>query len=191
MKASEVLKLLNISRITLYNYVKKGKISFIKLPNGFYDYNEIDVKYLAGNKKKFNVIYARVSTSKQKNDLQTQIDYIKNYCSSNNINIDYIFSDVDTGINLDREQFSKLLDLIINKEIDTIYISFKDRLSRLSFSTISQIFKKFGTKIVSISSINNTNEEDDDYNDLFDDLTSLMHYFSTKKYSNRKKIINK
>ena len=74
MKANEVLKILNITRPTLTKYVKIGKINVIIKPSGQYDYVDDDVFRLANisvNRK--CVIYARVSTQKQKKDLQNDI----------------------------------------------------------------------------------------------------------------------
>ena len=181
MKAKQVLKLLNISRVTLWSYVKNGIIDGTKLPNGFYDYDEDSVYAFLGKRSRVNVIYSRVSTYKQKEDLKRQTKKLKKYCKKNDIIFDQIFSDISSGIDLDRPNFSKLLDLVFDRKIDTIYITYRDRLTRLSFQIIKSIFNKFGTKIIPIYQCNDTN-----YIELFDDVTSLMHYFSTRKYSNRK-----
>ena len=66
MKAEEVLNLLQISRKTLHVYARDGRIQYTVMPNRMYNYNEEDVK-------RKTVIYARVSTSRQKNDLQNQM----------------------------------------------------------------------------------------------------------------------
>lgn len=182
MKAKEVLKLLDISRITLCTYVRKGYIKTTLLPNGYYDYDSKSVYDFLGRNDRKNFIYARVSTYKQKKDLKKQIQLLTDYCTDNYIDIEHTYSDISSGIDLDRPQFSQLLDLVINNKVDTIFITYKDRLTRLSFSLIKNIFKKFNTKIMPIYQHNN----ESDYNELFDDVTSLMHFFSTKKYSNRK-----
>lgn len=181
MKATEVLNLLKVSRITLYTYVRTGKIKATKLHNGYYDYDQKSVYKLIGYKFKQNVIYARVSTSKQKEDLERQIKKINKFCDKNEIKIDTIYKDISSGIDLDRKEFSVLLDNIFEGKIDTIYITYTDRLTRLSFSTLKSIFSKFGTSICVIYGDDKNSD-----NDIFNDLTSLMHYFSTKKYSNRK-----
>ena len=62
MKAREVLKILNISRITLYTYTKEGKIKATKMNNGYYDYDEESVMKIINKDVRNNVIYARVST---------------------------------------------------------------------------------------------------------------------------------
>ena len=113
--------------------------------------------------------------------MKRQIIKIKSYCNKYDINIETIYSDISSGIDLDRTEFSKLLELVFDNKIDKIYITYKDRLSRLSYKTLKAVFNKFGTKIVPIYQYN-----DSDYKELFDEVSSLMHYFSTKKYSNRK-----
>jgi|SRR5579872_5544546 len=184
MKAKQALKLLNVTRVTLCTYVKNGIIKATLLPNGFYDYHDDSVYAFLGRHSeinKINVIYARVSTYKQKDDLKRQIKRLKLYCKKHDINVHNTFSDISSGIDLNRPNFSKLLDLVFDRKIDTIYVTYRDRLTRISFSIIESIFEKFGTKIIPIYQCNDTN-----YIELFDDITSLMHYFSTRKYSNRK-----
>ena len=176
MKSKEVLKLLGVSRVTLSTYVRTGLIKVTLLPNGYYNYHDDSVYAFLGQDQRKNFIYARVSTYKQKNDLKRQILQLRTYCDTNNILIHKTYSDISSGIDLDRPQFSKLLQLVFDHKVDTIYITYKDRLSRLSFLTIKSIFDKFGTKICVINKKNT-----EDFNELFDEVTSLMHYFSTEK----------
>jgi predicted site-specific integrase-resolvase len=69
-----VLKILNVTRQTLTQYVKSGKIRVVEGTNGFYTYNDDDVYKLIGIVgERENVIYCRVSTQKQKQDLQNEI----------------------------------------------------------------------------------------------------------------------
>jgi putative resolvase len=183
MKAKEVLKILNITRGTLYNYVKDGKIKGTLLDNGYYDYDENSVFAMLKKDDRTNVIYARVSGYKQKNDLNTQIKNIQKYCKINNITVDKIYSDISSGIDLDRTSFNHLIDDVISLKIKTVYISNRDRLTRLSFKTLNYIFSKFHTNIVVI------NDNPDKTNDveIFEELISILHIFSSSMYSNRRK----
>lgn len=185
MKAKEVMKILNICRTTLYKYAKNGTIKFNILDNGYYDYDDKSVYSLTKKNKnpKVNVIYSRVSTYKQKNDLITQTNNIKKYCDNKSIQIETIYSEIASGLDFDRKEFSLLLDDIFNYKIDTIYISNKDRLTRLSFNTLANIFKKFDTKIIIVNNINSKHND----NEIFEELISLMHIFSATMYSNRRK----
>ena len=191
MKSAEVLKLLKITRPTLTNYVKLGKIKVTKLGNGYYDYNDESIYSFLGqpipNFNRINIIYCRVSTYKQKNDLANQVLQVIDYCNSNNFIYNKVYQETASGIDFDRPEFSKLINDVINKKIDTIYITYKDRLSRLSFLTLESMFKQFGTKIIIINNKINDNKLIED--DLFEELISIIHLFSTKIYSSRRKKI--
>jgi len=186
MKAKEVMKLLKISRGTLHNYTKDGILKVTKLDNGYYDYDESSVFKIIKKDARINVIYSRVSTNKQKIDLENQINKISNYCNDNNIQIDTVYSDINSGLNFDRSSFNKLLDDVIELKIKNIYITHKDRLTRLSFNTIKHLFNKFGTNIIEITNNKQSGNNSND-NEIFEELISLMHIFSTTMYSNRRK----
>ena len=182
MKSKEVLQLLKISRVTLSKYVKSGKIRVEKLPNGYYSYNEEDVYRLIGTEyKRKNVIYARVSTNKQRNDLQNQIDNIKAFMSANGIVVDEVYSDIASGMTLDRKGFLKLLDDIQDNKIDTVYITYKDRLARLSYELVEKLFNRHNVRIKTIY-----NDIKSDEQELFEDLMSVIHLFSMKIYGKRR-----
>jgi predicted site-specific integrase-resolvase len=191
MKSAEVLKLLQITRPTLTNYVQNGKIKVTKLGNGYYDYDEESIYTFLGKPMpdfdRTNIIYCRVSTYKQKNDLANQVLQVIEYCNSKNITYNKVYQETASGIDFDRPEFTKLINDVINKKIKTIYITYKDRLSRLSFLTLESMFKQFGTEIIVINdkAVNNKNIEDD----LFEELISIIHLFSTKIYSSRRKKI--
>ena len=84
MRSKEVLNLLRVTRPTLTKYVKSGKIKVIRKPNGHYEYDEESVyAFLNKDVRRKTYIYARVSTSKQKKDLENQIEMLKQFCFSN------------------------------------------------------------------------------------------------------------
>ncbi len=184
MKSARVLKLLHISRATLVKYVKNKEIRVVKLPNGFYDYNDEDVYRKAGlATNRYNVIYARVSTQKQKSDLQNQVRVLYEYCNTNGINISKLYQDIASGMNFDRKQFKVLLDEILNYRVSHIYITYKDRLSRISFDMFKRLFSEFGCEIVVI---NDTDDKSDE-TEIFEEIISMLHCFAIKMYSRRHK----
>ena len=105
MKANEVLNLLRITRPTLTKYVKEGIIKTEKLPNGRYEYYTESV-YAFFNKdvKRKTYIYARVSTPKQKPDLNNQIELLKQFCFTNGYTISGIYADIASGISFDKRK---------------------------------------------------------------------------------------
>ena len=121
MKSKEVLNFLKISRVTLTKYVKNGTIKVTKLDNGYYDYDEDSVFKIIKKDSRINVIYSRVSTYKQKTDLENQINKINTYCQSKNIPINKTYSDINSGLDLDRTGFNSLMDDVIDLKIKNIY----------------------------------------------------------------------
>jgi len=185
MKSKEVLKILGVSRPSLTCYVKNGKIKATMMKNGYYDYDADSVYAFMGKcRERTNVIYARVSTYKQKNDLIRQVAKLVNHCQIEEIEIEQIYQEVASGIDFERKEFNLLMQLVFERKIDNIYITFKDRISRLSFMTLENIFKQFGTSIVVLNK-GVYGEKDE----LFEELLNVIHLFSTKSYSNRKKLL--
>ncbi len=184
MLAQDVLKLLRISRMTLHRYVQDKKIRVITKPNNRYDYNDDDVyKFLNKDVKRKTVIYARVSTSKQKKDLENQIEMLKTWCVNSGLQINSIYADVASGISFDkRKEFFEMLDEIIDHRIEKVIIAYKDRLSRVGFELFSHLFKKYGTEIVIISDIGNKKLDSEE---IFEEIVSLLHSYSMKLYSKR------
>lgn len=185
MKCKEVLKLLKVSRQTLTKYVKENKIRVIKNINGFYDYNDEDIyKLLNKNYIRKNVIYARVSSTCQKKDLQTQVETLEKFCNNNGIIINNVYKDICSGLNLDRKQFQEMLNEITEYKIQKVIITYKDRLTRLSFNVFEELFKKYGTEIIVLNEIDNPKEIE---KEIFEEIITLLHSFSMKMYSQRRK----
>ena len=184
MKSSKVLKILHISRQTLVKYVQNKEIRVVELPNGFYDYNDDDVYYKAGlTNERLNVTYARVSTAKQETYLAKQEQTLISYCDKNGIKVDKSYKDVASGMNFDREQFKLLLDDILSYKICRLYITCKDRLSRISFDMFQRLFAEFGCEIVVI----NDSDDKPDESEIFEEVISMLHCFTMEMYSGRRK----
>lgn len=185
MKAKEVLKLLRCSRPSLTKYLKQGKLKAKLLDNGYYDYEEKSVyDFLNKDINRKTVIYARVSTKNQKNDLKNQIELLKNFCFQNGYIINEIYSDIASGITFEnRIDLFKLIDEIINNKIEKIIITYKDRLSRIGFDFFKTLFNKFGCEIIVISEVGSNKL---DREEIFEEIISLLHCYSMKMYSKSK-----
>lgn len=186
MKASEVLKILRISRPTLSKYVKEGIIKVTVLKNGRYDYLSDSVyAFLNKEVQRKTVIYARVSTNKQKNDLQNQVELLKNYAIMNGFQIGAIYQDIASGISFEkRKEFFELLEGIISGQISVVLISYKDRLSRVGFELFKYLFARFGCEIIVTSEVGSPKL---DSAEIFEEIVSLLHCYSMKLYSSRKR----
>ena len=186
MKSAKVLKILKVTRQTLTKYVKNGEIRVETQPNGMYIYNDDDVYRKAGiPAERTNAVYARVSTAKQKKDLDNQVQSIIQYCNNNGIKIDKVFKDVSSGMNFDRKQFRDMMSMVLDYKIDTIYITYKDRFSRISFDLFERLFMEYNCKIVVINANNEQGENEE--KEIFEEIISMLHCFAMRMYSRRRK----
>jgi predicted site-specific integrase-resolvase len=185
LTAKEVLRVLQITRPTLTKYVKEGKLKVTIKGNGRYDYDADSVyKMLNKDIERKTYLYARVSTSKQKKDLENQVQLLKNFCFQNGYVINGIFQDIASGISFDkRKQFFDLLDDILAGKVNRVIITYKDRLSRVGFELFVYLFRKYGCEIIVISEVGS---EKLDSQEIFEEIISLLHCYSMKLYSSRK-----
>lgn len=189
MKSKETLKILGVTRATLTKYVKEGIIKAYKMPNGLYEYDDDSVYSFIGLKKaKHNrkiISYSRVSTQNQKEQLKEQTLRIYESCISRGIGLDEQYEDIKSGMSFDRKGFQKICEEIIRGNVEMLIIENKDRLLRFGFEIFEGFFKYFGCKILVLSDVvsNKSYEQE-----LTDDLISIIHYFSMKSYSHRRKL---
>lgn len=186
MKAKEVRNVLGITKKTISNYINSGKLNPVKINSHHYEYDENEVYGLLGkSKERYNVTYSRVSQQKQKNDLKLQTKRLYDFAISNGYQIKEQLEDIKSGMSFsERKSFCKLLNKITNYEIKYLIIENKDRLVRFGFDLLEMLFKKFGTQIIVASDTENKTYEQE----LTDDLISIIHYYSMKSYSYRRKL---
>ena len=134
VSAGIVCKECQISYVTLKKWKDEGKIKvkILSKKKILYDIDSINNDH-NNDDNRYNIIYGRVSTQKQKNDLEHQITIIKEYMISNGIKPDKIYSDIGSGLNENRLQLKQLLNDVTQNKIKTIYITYKDRLTRFGF----------------------------------------------------------
>lgn len=196
-KPIEVARMLNITSRTVFNKCEQGELDYILTDTKRRLIKKESVVELLLKQNmiyedddKVDVIYARVSTNKQKSrgDLDRQIDKLKLHVSTLNPKNLQVFKDVSSGLNDNRKELNKLLDKVMNNEVDRIFVLHKDRLTRFGFNYLKKICDKYNTEIVIVSNelTNKTIEEE-----LADDIISVIHSFSGKLYGLRGKVKNK
>ena len=184
--AKEAKNILKINATTLKSWKDKGILSYKKLSDKkiLYDIDSV-LNNSDINDNRLNVIYARVSNTKQHNDLLNQIELVKSYCITNGIKISKVYQDIASGMNENRKDFNILINDVISGKIKNIYISFKDRLTRFGFDYFKNLFQKYNVNIIILDELEESNKTFQD--ELTEDLISIIHHFSMKLYSNRRK----
>ena len=195
-KTGQVSKIMGVSIQTVIRYCENDVIPYgrtaknyrIIEANDLADYLEkqgLLIDDLQTERK--DVIYARVSTHNQakRGDLDRQIEKIKLFAIDHNVQNLCILSDIGSGLNDNRRKLQKLLSMVQNGEVNRIFISYKDRLTRFGFNYIKRICDFHDVQIIIVS------EEVDhksDSEELAEDIIALIHSFSGKLYELRHKI---
>ena len=100
------------------------------------------------------------------------------------IKISDVYLDIGSGINYDRKEFQRLVDDVVNHKVSKIYITYKDRLSRISFDMFKNMFENFNCEIVVLNEVDDAQTVE---KEIFNEIISLIHCFAMRVYSSRRK----
>ena len=184
--AKTVTQLLGVTAQTLRNWDKEGKLkpSYVK-SNGYRYYSEDAILAYTQErktKKNLNVIgYSRVSSEKQSDDLERQVNNIKEYLSNNYETFD-IITDIGSGINYNKPGLLKLIEKINKKEVDLIVVLYKDRLLRFGFELVKYFAELNNVKIEVLDKIDKNQDQE-----LVEDLVQIINVFSYKIQGKQKR----
>ena len=183
--AKTVTKILGVTAQTLRNWDKEGKLkpTYVK-SNGYRYYSEESILAYTQErktKKNLNVIgYARVSSKNQSDDLERQVNNIKEYLSAKYESFD-IITDIGSGINYNKPGLLKLIEKINKKEVDLIVVLYKDRLIRFGFELVEHFANLNNVKIEVLDKVDKNQDQE-----LVEDLVQIITVFSCKIQGKRK-----
>ena len=129
------------------------------------------------NKK--TIGYCRVSSHKQKDDLERQIENVKTYMYAKGYQFE-IITDIGSGINYNKKGLNQLIDMITNSEVDKIVVLYKDILIRFGYELIENLCNKYGTIIEIIDNTEKSEEQE-----LVEDLIQIVKVFSCRLQGKR------
>ena len=184
-KPKEFAELLNISIITLQRWDNDGKLKAFRTTTNrrYYTYEQY-LEYTGIHKETDSrkiVIYTRVSTSNQKDDLKNQVEFLRQYANAKGIIVDEVIEDYGSGLNYNRKKWNRLIDSCMTNEIGTIIITHKDRFIRFGYEWFERFLAKFNVKIIIVN-----NESLSPQEELVQDIISILHIFSCRIYGLRK-----
>ena len=184
-KPKDFAELLGVSVKTLQRWDRDGILKANRTPTNrrYYTYDQyLQFKGIqTENDIRDTVIYARVSTRNQKDDLQNQVEFLKQFCNAKGIIVNQCIEDFGSGLNYNRKKWNKLLDEVMENKIKTIVISNKDRFIRFGYDWFEKFCEKFNTKIIIVN-----NETLSPNEELVQDIISILHVFSCRLYGLRK-----
>jgi len=175
-------KIVGVTPQTLRNWDKDGKLKpHHTTESGYRYYSEEQLNQVLNIKQKNKKVigYCRVSSPKQKDDLERQIENVKIYLLAQGKPFE-IISDVGSGINCKRKGLLELLDRINKNEVEKVVVLYKDRLSRFGFELIEYVASLHGCEIEIIDNTQKTEQEE-----LVEDLVQIITVFSCKLQGKR------
>ena len=181
---SDFAKRVNISISTLRRWDASGELTAKRRSSGHRFYDESHVRQalcLTPEEMRKTVVYCRVSSAGQKDDLKSQVEAMEKYCLSAGVAVDDWVQEVGGGMNFERKKFLELIDGIVKGEIKHLLIAHKDRLVRFGFDLIFHLAKKNGCKIEVVNQESLSPQQE-----MVEDLLSIVHTFSCRLYGMRK-----
>ena len=181
-KVGQFAKLLNVTVKTLQNWDKQGILKAYRTPTNQRFYTEEQLNKVLGLSNKnqeektgLKIGYCRVSTYNQKNSLQNQEEFLRSYTNAKGIILDEVLTDIGSGINYNRRNFNKILELVEAGEVLEIYVTYKDRFVRFGFDWFNTFCEKHGAKIIILNQPSTSPEQE-----LAEDLLNIVTMFSER-----------
>ena len=192
-KTAEIMEILNISYSTIKNYDKQGKLPIKRTETGRRVVLREDLlNYLDSLKMlihddettKHDVIYARVSSNEQKTkgDLDRQAMFLMENC--HDLQKPIILKEVGSGLNDKRKKIQELIHMVENNEVNRVFVTYRDRLTRFGFHYLESIFKAHSVEIIVVK---DKDKEKSVQEELVEDMMALIASFSGKLYGMRSK----
>lgn len=173
MKLSDYAKQVGVSYVTTYRWFKSGKIKGYQADTGTIIVTERDEP-----SKPLKVgIYARVSSSENKTNLDGQADRLLGYCAAKGWQVAKVIKEIGSGVNDARP---KLIELLQDETITLIVVEHKERLTRFGFNYIDTLLTMQDRKLEVVNWAENGKE------DLMQDLVSIIYSFSARMYGQRR-----
>ncbi len=184
-KPKEFAELLNVTVKTLQRWDREKTLVANRTPTNrrYYTYDQyLQFKGIGkdSDSRKI-VIYTRVSTKNQTDDLENQVDFLHQYANAKGLIVDNIIRDYGSGLNYNRKKWNQLLGEVMENKIKMILVSHKDRFVRFGFDWFEKFCSNFNVEIVVVK-----NEKLSPHEELVQDIVSILHEFSCRLYGLRK-----
>src|SRR5205823_7514020 len=120
-------------------------------------------------------LYARVSQASQKEDLERQMQRLKDYAAAKGYQVTKTVSELASGLNESRPKFLKLLT---DPSIGVIVVEHRDRATRFGLTYLESLMQMQGRRLEVIF-------PSDTDNDLVDDFMAVITSMASRIYGPR------
>ena len=170
---ADAARTLGVNERTRRRWEEAGDIQGFRTPRGK---RRDDITGFTTKSDRLTVIYARVSSPKQREDLQRQCDYLQSqYVTAE------VVAEIGGGINYKRKKFLALLERVMSRDIERIVIAYKDRIARFGFDFFPWLCSQHSGEIVVLNQVELSPERE-----MVEDILAILHSFSARLYGLRK-----
>ena len=184
-RISEFAERVGRSASTVRRWEREGRISARRTASGQRYFTDADVRRVLqpgfDESARQTVVYCRVSSPGQKDDLDSQVRAMEQFCLGRGLAVDRWITEVGGGMNLKREKLLAVMDAIERGEISTLVIAHKDRLARFGFDYLEHVAAKNGCTILIANQESLSPQEE-----MVQDLLSIVHTFSCRLHGLRR-----
>ena len=185
-KVGEFAEKVGVSISTLQRWDRTNVLKSRRTPTNQRYYTDEDLNKVLNLEvetkiQRKNVGYCRVSTQGQKQNLENQKEFVSVYSLTHGVILDEIYTDIGSGLDYKRKNWNELLKQVEAKEIDKIYITYKDRFVRFGYEWFEDFCASHGTEIIVLNQKQTSPEKE-----LTEDLLSILHVFSERNHDLRK-----
>ncbi|MBK5963756.1 IS607 family transposase [Thiocystis minor] len=177
MRINELAKRIGKAPSTIRRWEREGKLVAKRHPSGHRYFDETDVRLLTGGvpERRAVVVYCRVSSAGQKDDLASQVKTMETYCLGAGIAVDEWIQEIGGGMNFKRKRFLTLVEQIGRGEIRQLLVAHKDRLMRFGFDLFEHLAQHNGCEVVVANQ-----ESLSPPQEMVEDLLAIVHTFSCR-----------
>lgn len=182
-KIGQFAKLVRRTPATIRRWEAEGKIASKRLPSGHRYFDDSDLRAVMGVKAEHRntVVYCRVSSKEQKQDLERQLESMQIWALSSGTVVDEWITEIGGGLNFKRPKFLAIVDRICRGEIRQLIVAHKDRLVRFGFELIRHICDEHDCELIVVNQIRLSPEKE-----MVEDMLAIVHTFSCRLYGMRK-----
>ncbi len=183
----EAAERLGVAYITLWKWARQGRFRVVRLPNGrlaipLEEFEKLRPPEMRLVERPRAVIYARVSSNRQarQGDLDRQVEALKRYAVEHGLQVVEVIRDIGSGLKTSRRGLRKLLRMVVQRRVDVVLVTYRDRLTRFGYEYLEFFFKQYGVEIVEAFK-----KEKEPLEELIEDFVEIIVSFAARIYGRR------
>lgn len=183
LKASRAAAVLGVSVNGLRHWANTGRIRHIRTPGGMRLYDvgslvEPQASTIINNR--VHLAYCRVSSSKQRADLERQATYLRDQCQAQGKENTQVIKDIGSGLNFKRRGLRTLLERCFKGEVRSVTVACRDRLCRFGFELLEWLIRDKCKVDLVVLQANDGQRTTSPEHELSQDILAILHVFSSR-----------